>query len=65
IARGFIAEMDHPEFGRIMFPQGAIAGILGNRTVPAPTLGQHNAEILAELGYSETATQALRDSGTM
>ena len=65
IARGFIAEMDHPEFGRIMFPQGAVAGIMGTRAVPAPTLGQHNAEILAELGYSETAIQALRDSGAM
>ncbi len=65
IARGFIAEMDHPKFGRIMFPQGAVASILGTHVAPAPTVGQHNAEILAELGYSEAATQALRDSGAM
>jgi len=65
IARGFITEMDHPELGRIMFPRGAVAGILGTHVAPAPTVGQHNAEILAELGYSEAATQALRDSGAM
>ena len=29
IARGFLKEIDHPEFGKILFPQGAIASILG------------------------------------
>ncbi len=46
IARGFLTEMDHPEFGRINFPQGAIASVLGNQLSAAPKLGEHNTEIL-------------------
>src|SRR5918999_2673811 len=47
IARGFLAEINHPEFGTIKFPQGAVAGVLGKRLTPAPRLGEHNAEILS------------------
>jgi crotonobetainyl-CoA:carnitine CoA-transferase CaiB-like acyl-CoA transferase len=46
IARGFLTEMDHPEFGKIRFPQGAIASVLGTRLGPAPRLGEHNEQIL-------------------
>jgi crotonobetainyl-CoA:carnitine CoA-transferase CaiB-like acyl-CoA transferase len=52
IARGFLTEMDHPEFGRINFPQGAIASVLGNQLSAAPKLGEHNTEILNELPKS-------------
>jgi formyl-CoA transferase len=57
IARGFLTEMDHREFGRINFPQGAIASVLGNQLSAAPKLGEHNTEILNELPKS-TATGA-------
>ena len=50
IARGFLTEMDHPEFGTINFPQGAIASVLNNRLHPAPKLGEHNEELLNALG---------------
>jgi crotonobetainyl-CoA:carnitine CoA-transferase CaiB-like acyl-CoA transferase len=59
IARGFLQAIDHPEFGRIKFPEGAIASLLGTQLTPAPRLGEHNAEILTELGYSKTDRQAL------
>jgi crotonobetainyl-CoA:carnitine CoA-transferase CaiB-like acyl-CoA transferase len=36
IARGFLKEINHPEFGRIRFPKGAIATVLGNQLSPAP-----------------------------
>ncbi len=46
IARGFLSEMDHPEYGKILFPQGAIASVTGTRLSPAPRLGEHNEQIL-------------------
>lgn len=65
VARGFLTEEDHPEFGRILSPIGAIATILGTRPGPAPSMGQHNQEILSELGYSEADYRALVESGVM
>jgi crotonobetainyl-CoA:carnitine CoA-transferase CaiB-like acyl-CoA transferase len=45
-ARGYLQPAEHAEFGKIHFPQGAIACVLGNRMAPAPKLGEHNAEFL-------------------
>lgn len=58
IARGFLRKMNHPQYGDINFPHGAIAGVLGTSLKPAPTLGEHNAEILRRLGYSTTEAEA-------
>jgi crotonobetainyl-CoA:carnitine CoA-transferase CaiB-like acyl-CoA transferase len=52
VARGFLREMNHPLLGRIMFPRGAIATVTDIELTPAPRLGQHNEEILSELGYA-------------
>jgi crotonobetainyl-CoA:carnitine CoA-transferase CaiB-like acyl-CoA transferase len=49
VARGFLAEMDHPEFGKLNFPHGAIACVAGTRLLPAPKLGEHNEEVLGGL----------------
>ena len=65
IARGFWKEIDHPEFGRIKFPEGAIASVLGNQLTPAPRLGEHNAEILTQLGYSEAERKTLLAAGAL
>jgi crotonobetainyl-CoA:carnitine CoA-transferase CaiB-like acyl-CoA transferase len=65
IARGFLKEIDHSEFGRIKFPLGAIASILGTQLTPAPRLGEHNTEILTQLGYSETDRQSLISAGAV
>lgn len=48
LARGFLKEMDHAEFGKINFPQGAIASVWGKQLSPAPKLGEHNGELLKE-----------------
>jgi len=50
LARSFLREVDHPDFGPINFPVGALANLFGTETSFAPRLGQHNAAILKELG---------------
>ena len=65
MARGYLTEEDDPRFGCIPFPRGAVARVRGQEMRPAPTLGQHNAEILAELGYSEAERRALADTGAI
>ena len=65
IARGFLKKIDHLEFGRIRFPQGAIATVLGNQLRPAPRLGEHNTEILTQLGYSADDRQTLNAAGAV
>ena len=64
-ARGFYEEVDHPVVGKIRVPfrlwnmsEGGAA-----YRAPAPLLGQHNAEILGELGYSAAKIAELAKSG--
>jgi crotonobetainyl-CoA:carnitine CoA-transferase CaiB-like acyl-CoA transferase len=57
IARGFLTEMDHRDYGKILFPQGAIASVLGTRLSPAPRLGEHNEQILKELLVNSNDTE--------
>jgi crotonobetainyl-CoA:carnitine CoA-transferase CaiB-like acyl-CoA transferase len=54
LVRGFLAEIDHPKFGRIGFPQGALASIAGTALRPAPRLGEHNEEILGRRAVATT-----------
>lgn len=65
LARGFLTEVDHPQFGRMMFPRGAIATVREAPVNPAPTLGQHNREILSELGYTVAEQQSLVEIGAL
>jgi crotonobetainyl-CoA:carnitine CoA-transferase CaiB-like acyl-CoA transferase len=65
IARGFLKEINHPEFGRIRFPKGAIATVLGNQLSPAPRLGEYNTEILTQLGYSAEDRKTLLAAGAV
>jgi crotonobetainyl-CoA:carnitine CoA-transferase CaiB-like acyl-CoA transferase len=65
-ARGFIVEWDHPDVGRRGFPGLPIHfGHSPVRIGPAPTLGQHNHEVLAGLGYSTTDIDRLLAAGVI
>ena len=66
-ARGFVETIDHPTFGARPYP-GPPWRMTGAETVPhapAPGLGQHTGEILAELGYDAGAVAALSREGAL
>ncbi|CAB3630683.1 CaiB/BaiF CoA transferase family protein [Achromobacter pestifer] len=60
-ATGFIREMDHPSEGRIRTtaPLGQYQGTPTSLRRPAPKLGQHSREVLAEAGYDAARIDAL------
>lgn len=62
-ARGYYEELEHPITGRHRYPGWPFRITPGpqrhHRTAP-PTLGQHNDEILRELGLSEAEVSDLR-----
>ena len=61
LARELIAELDHPDIGRVRQPKPAArfdrtpAHIRG----PAPRIGEHSAAILAELGFGAAEIEQL------
>jgi crotonobetainyl-CoA:carnitine CoA-transferase CaiB-like acyl-CoA transferase len=63
MARGFLKEIEHPEFGRMLFPMGASASLRGRTLSLAPRLGEHTAEILSELGYRVGEQRMLCERG--
>ena len=62
---GLVTEYEHPLLGRVRQFGNLItfSDTPGKPGRPAPMLGQHTREILAELGYDETAISALRARG--
>jgi crotonobetainyl-CoA:carnitine CoA-transferase CaiB-like acyl-CoA transferase len=65
-ARGFFEHLDHPTLGSWDWnPRGAVGVVSGRSVGPAPRLGQHTAEILQELGYSEEDHRSLLVAGVV
>ena len=64
-ATGFIHEMDHPSEGRIRTtaPLGRYAGTPTSIRRPAPRLGQHSREVLAEAGFGPEQIDAMLARG--
>ena len=65
-ARDMIVEVEHPVRGRYLTAGNPIK--LSASSVPiatSPLLGEHNAEILAELGYSDADIAALKEEGAI
>jgi crotonobetainyl-CoA:carnitine CoA-transferase CaiB-like acyl-CoA transferase len=66
-ARGIIHESRHPvagPFTAVGWP-AMVGGQPFDVTRPAPTLGEHADEVLAELGYDQRQIERLRDSGVV
>jgi crotonobetainyl-CoA:carnitine CoA-transferase CaiB-like acyl-CoA transferase len=63
LARGFLRPVDHPLFGQINFPVGALAAIAGKDMSFAPRLGQDTKALLGEIGISAAEMSRLADQG--
>jgi crotonobetainyl-CoA:carnitine CoA-transferase CaiB-like acyl-CoA transferase len=61
VARGFFEDVTHPVVGTvpIVRPPFRFATVERWNRTPAPTMGQHNHEVLAELGLSDDEIVAL------
>lgn len=66
-ARKMVVEVEHPTIGRMKMLGLPIksTGELTEIRRPAPTLGQHTAQILGELGYAGEAIGALFEAGVV
>src|SRR5262249_58195007 len=62
-----IVEVVHPQAGRTLIPGVAVhfSDTPGSIRRPAPVLGQHNDEILTELGYTKEEIEGLRVAGVI
>jgi crotonobetainyl-CoA:carnitine CoA-transferase CaiB-like acyl-CoA transferase len=67
LARGMVVEQDHPTAGKVKLPNlpFRFSDCDTWPSGPAPLLGQHNAQIAASLGYSETAIEQLQRDGVL
>ena len=66
-ARGMVEEMEHPVAGvtkHIGIPL-KLSATPGSIRTPAPTLGQHTGDVLAEYGFSADEVAALRNAGAV
>jgi len=64
-ARGFYADVEHPVIGRIRVPFRLWNMSIGGATYhrPAPLLGQHNVEVLVNIGCSTAELATLHARG--
>ena len=67
VASEIVVEHEHPVAGRVRQTRvpARFEGTPPDIPRGAPRLGEHNDEILTELGYSESAIEALRESGAL
>ena len=65
-ATGFVRETEHPSEGRLhslRSPTRWTGTPLDDEATPAPQLGQHTRDVLAEAGYPADAIEALLRNG--
>jgi crotonobetainyl-CoA:carnitine CoA-transferase CaiB-like acyl-CoA transferase len=66
-SRGFFSTIEHPVAGPLEYPSApfVVAGETSLPDRPAPLLGEHNAAVLAELGFSEDEVAVLLGTGVI
>lgn len=64
-ANNFMVELDHPAFGKHTVANMPVAfeKLATGITTPSPGLGQHSAEVLAEIGFSPERVAGFQASG--
>ena len=67
LARDMIAEIEHPNVPDLKFPNSPLKLTASPAAVrrPPPLLGQHNAEVLTENGYTPAQIEELRQRGVI
>jgi crotonobetainyl-CoA:carnitine CoA-transferase CaiB-like acyl-CoA transferase len=67
LARGMVVEQNHPTAGKIKLPNLPFnfSDCDTSPSGPAPSLGQHNGEIAASLGYSTAQIAQLQSDGVL
>jgi len=65
VARGVVQEIEHPRLGTMKVTRNPVLLDHGGPDIarPAPMLGEHSHEILAELGYDAAAIGKLVSAG--
>ena len=64
---GFFREIDHPSEGRVRTtrPANSFSGGMPAGHRPAPRLGEHTAEVLAELGFGAAEIERMAAAGAV
>jgi crotonobetainyl-CoA:carnitine CoA-transferase CaiB-like acyl-CoA transferase len=65
--RGFFVEVTHPEAGKVLHPGAPykLSETPWEIRLPAPTLGQHNADVFGRLGLSDAEIASLSAKGVV
>jgi len=66
-ARNMVVEIDHPKIGRMQALGHPVksTGDIASMRMPAPLLGQHTADVLAELGFARGEIEAMFGKGVV
>jgi alpha-methylacyl-CoA racemase len=66
-AREMVVEVDQPELGpvRLLGTPVKLSRTPGDATRPAPALGEHTAEVLAEAGFAPEQVEAMLEAGAI
>ena len=66
-ARGMVQEMEHPVGGtvQVLGPAAKLSETPARLARPSPLYGEHTAEVLAEIGWTQAEIQALEKAGVI